>query len=207
MKQAVISVLAFFTLIFSACKSDVTLRLTGTDSLNIRFTGEIGAGIEKFLASAGTDLSMLDASELKQSFEYNGFKDVTVRKSESNQIYVNMNLPAENSDIAGKNLIQFSTETMKVSLTPETMKEFYDAADDNLTAFLDLFMAPVFNDDAITEQEYIELLASVFGEDFAREIENGSLKIILQNKAGKTITRIIPYSKIFTLNEEIILQL
>lgn len=199
--------LIFLFSCFVSCKSEVSLKIKNNNNLQIAFSGSVGKGIEKFLNSAGADVGMLNPDELKQSFEYNGFEDVLVLKDEKNQFFARMLLSEKNSDILGKSLIEFGNKKVKITLTPQSFKEFYDLADENLAAFLDLFMAPVFNDDELSESEYIELLASVYGNDFAQEIKDGSLKIVLLNEDGKNVSKLIPYTKLFTLKEEMVLQL
>ena len=41
-----------------------------------------------------------------------------------------------------------------------------------MTDYLDLLMAPVYTGEELSEQEYLELFATVYGESFAKDFEN-----------------------------------
>ena len=65
---------------------------------------------------------------------------------------------------------------------------------------LDLFLAPVFNDEVMSEAEYLEMVASFYGNDAAKEVSESVVKINLISKDGAKETLTYPLSQIFCGN-------
>ena len=54
------------------------------------------------------------------------------------------------------------------------------------------FLSPVFNNDYMSEEEYLEMLASFYGEPAAKEVQDSFVKIILIGKNGKKEEQNLP---------------
>ena len=44
-----------------------------------------------------------------------------------------------------------------------------------MCAFLDLFLAPVFNDEDMTAEEYVEMVGTVYGSEVGKEISSDEI--------------------------------
>ena len=53
--------------------------------------------------------------------------------------------------------------------------------------YLDLFMAPIFTGEKMTQAEYKELVASVYGQELADDMQKGKIVITLTVPDGKSI--------------------
>ena len=62
---------------------------------------------------------------------------------------------------------------------------------------LDLFLAPVFNDEDMTEAEYIEMVGAFYGSEAAKEIDQSLVKINLISKDGSKQSLAYPLTQIF----------
>ena len=65
---------------------------------------------------------------------------------------------------------------------------------------LDLFLAPVFNDEEMTEAEYLEMVGAFYGEAAAKEVGESLVKINLISKDGSKETLVYPLSQLFCGN-------
>ena len=65
---------------------------------------------------------------------------------------------------------------------------------------LDLFLAPVFNNEQMTESEYLEMVGAFYGESTASEIKGSTVIINLISKDGSKETMRIPLSQLFCGN-------
>ena len=65
---------------------------------------------------------------------------------------------------------------------------------------LDLFLAPVFNNEQMTESEYLEMVGAFYGESTASEIKSSTVIINLISKDGSKETMRIPLSQLFCGN-------
>ena len=65
---------------------------------------------------------------------------------------------------------------------------------------LDLFLAPVFNNETMSEAEYLEMLGSFYGDGAADEVSKSVVKINLISKDGSKQTLKYPLSQILCGN-------
>ena len=65
---------------------------------------------------------------------------------------------------------------------------------------LDLFLAPVFNDEEMSEEEYLEMVGAFYGEGTATEVSQSFVKINLISKDGSKETLNLPLTQLFCGN-------
>ena len=68
---------------------------------------------------------------------------------------------------------------------------------------LDLLVAPVFSGDDSSQNEYLELIESFYGEGAAKEIKTSIVDITIINADGTKTTKKLPLVDLVTLNEDI----
>ena len=66
-----------------------------------------------------------------------------------------------------------------------------------------MILSPLFNDEVMSEEEYIELLASFYGEEIAQEIKDSNFRITLKNADGTKRLYSLGIAQLLTLNEVI----
>ena len=54
-----------------------------------------------------------------------------------------------------------------------------------MKSYIDMFMAPAFSDEEMSDDEYIDLVGSVYGEVVAEEIKNSKINLTLTKLDGK----------------------
>lgn len=199
----VIFCLAFCASFFS-CKNTVSFRLLKDDKVAFEFDCAIDkdSPIQKMLESFGTDFNQLDLEELKFGLEEEGFSAVEVfPKKNEGGIIVKGILPD------GNNIVITNGDTISFILRTETLKDFYNGSGQNIASIFDLLLVPVISDDeeisALNESEYIELIASFYGQNFADEIAKSSLKISLLNKKQNKSEKTVSFANLFTIKSPI----
>ena len=98
-------------------------------------------------------------------------------------------------------VISIENNKLNACLSPKELVAFYNSTDSQTTMFLDMLLSPVLNDELMTEEEYLELLASFYGEDIAQEIKEGIFRITLKNPDGTQTVQSIKFTKLLTLDE------
>ena len=48
-----------------------------------------------------------------------------------------------------------------------------------------MLMSPTFTDDEMTDEEYLDLISSVYGQKLADEISSSTIKFVLESPSGK----------------------
>lgn len=201
---AVIFLLAGLT----SCTSEIVLKQEKSGSINVKFSSVAGNAFIKMVKSAAADDDgnvLIDVNAITHELEKSGFVNVDIEKKNVIDFDVSMDDFFGNSILISSGLLSSTADEFSANITAEKFADFYNKADDDLVNILDMFLAPVFNDEEMWESEYIELLASFYGDDVANEIKESSLKITLEDVNGKKKSKTVSLAKLFTLQEPVII--
>lgn len=203
-----ITFLTFFSFSILSCRAEATVRAQNDGSVQITFSGECGAYFENMIRSFSdveSDVSIFDATELSQNLRDDGFKDVSTATPTNAGLVLKMT-DSGKSFLFTSGLLSYDKKNLVVKLSPEIMQKFYDAADEQTKTILDLFIAPVFNNEEMSEEEYLEVISSFYGNEAADEIKKCDLKLTLVSLEGKKVIFNLPLAKLLTLNETNVLK-
>lgn len=189
--------LTFLSLsLFVSCTTEITLTLKADDSVDIQFEGGAGAAFTKMILSAsGTETPGIDTQAVSYELAKAGFENVKAKAQNSN-VSISMSDKKHSSYIFTSGIVKLSDdkkhESLKTQITRKSLEDFYNSADEQTRMILDLFLSPVFNNDYMSEEEYLEMLASFYGEPAAKEVQDSFVKIILIGKNGKKEEQNLP---------------
>lgn len=189
--------LAFCTFLTS-CESDISLEVKtkadGSTALALNFSAICGDALKEMLlaaAGSGTDastgLELFDCAEISSQLKNAGFSSIQVN-AQGVRLQISMEDSECKSYLFTSGLLEQSAGNLKINLSAAKLKAFYDSCDEELQMLLDLFMAPVFNDEAMQISEYEELIAAVYGSAVQKEINTSKVRISIKNPDG-TITK------------------
>ena len=173
-----ILIFSFLSGIFLSCESQVSLELKKTGAepfLEINFKGECGEAFKDLInAATGGEDFLFDASEISSQLAESGFSDVKVR---ANGMSLSLSMKDEGcksyfftSGLLSLLPEQTGTGSLSININSTSLKYFYDSADEQIKAFLDILLAPVFNDEKMTSEEYIQMIGAVYGEKVMTEL-------------------------------------
>ena len=131
----------------------------------------------------------------------NGFSNVKAVSKKGSDLTVTMTDKNGKSALFTSGVVSVQDKKLQAALTPQTLVKFYKSADAQTVMFLDMLLAPIFNDEKMTQEEYVELLAAFYGEEIAEEIKNSSFRITLKNSDGSQTIQSIKFTKLLTLDE------
>jgi hypothetical protein len=177
-----------FTGLFISCTTEVTLTLLPDDSVAIEFEGGAGQAFTKMLASAsgltgeGAASSIIDAQEVSYELARSGFADVKVEEKKGGLVQIKMKDKNRSSYVFTSGIIKEEKGSLSTAITRKSLEDFYKSADEQTRMTLDLLLAPVFNDEVMSEAEYLEMLASFYGQAAADEVSQSFVKINLISK-------------------------
>ena len=198
MKHRLFILTAFLSLIFlSSCTVDLSLVLQKDGSVDISFEGGTGQAFTKMIfAAAGGNEQSIDVKQVSYELAKAGFTNVNCSASDISSIRISMKDDKRQSYIFSSGIVTCEKDFLKLNITRKSLVDFYNSADEQLKMILDLFLAPVFNDEDILDEEYLELLATFYGEDSAKEVQNSYINIKLTNYKGETQTQRLPFSRL-----------
>lgn len=188
---------------FAGCTADVKLELKQNGDVDVRFQGSAGAAFTKMIqASTGTGVEIYDTKEIEKELSKSGFSKVKVTSNKAD-ITVSMTENTAKSFLFTSGILTKTTTDLSTQINPKTLAAFYTTADEQIAMILDLLLAPVFNDETMSEEEYLETLASFYGDGIASELKESVVKLTLVNAQGKKATQTIPLTKLLCLAESI----
>lgn len=190
--------------IFCGCTSEINISLKKDGGIDVSFNGSSGIAFATLIRSASGvqegDVAF-DTEEISSELTKNGFSDVNVVSKNGTDLSISMKDKSKKSTLFSSEVLQVNEGKIGASLSAEKLLNFYKSSDEEIVTFLDMLLAPIFNDEVLTELEYIDTVASFYGNDAANEIKDSDFKITLTDVSGNTKTFMIPMVKLLTLNE------
>ncbi len=198
-------------LICASCTSEISLELKKDGSVDLQFSGLAGTAFATMINSvsgmsangsaAGTVI--FDTKEIEYEMSSNGFSQVKASSKKGADLTVTMTDKNGKSALFTSGVVSVKDGKLNASLSPQSLVKFYKTADSQTVMFLDMLLAPIFNDEVMTQEEYLEVLASFYGDEIADEMKNSSFRITLKNPDGTKTIQNIGFTKLLTLNEVI----
>ena len=202
-KFAFRTALLIFSLFFISCQAEIKLTVQKDDSVLVNFEGGAGEAFAKMISSAaglGGDASgdfLIDANAISYELAKAGFSDIKVKQNKGGAVSISMCDRKQSSYIFTSGIVKCEKGQLKAAITRKSLEDFYNDADEQTRMILDLFLAPVFNDEDMSESEYIEMVGSFYGDGAAKEINESVVKINLISKDGTKETLKYQLSQIF----------
>ena len=138
----------------------------------------------------------LDVEVLTESLKNSGFGNVQILSGKLKNILITMEDKSQKSVLFYSKLLKMQNGSLSVDFSYENLRNFYENADEQLQSDLDLLLAPVFNDEKMTESEYLETIATFYGEKMASELAESFISLIVVNIDGKQQVQKISIPKI-----------
>lgn len=190
-------------LFFSACTASVEIRAYSDGRSAVRYDAAFGSAfveVMKSLSDAGAG-PLFDTQTMTEQFQKAGIPDAKVSSQNDASLAVSALLSAGAKDpLSASGCISGTARGVTLTLSPEKLSALYASLPETVQSYIDLFMAPVFGGEPMTAQDYVDLVASVYGKPLSDEIAAANVRITLYGPAGsgskKTAT--IPLTDILT---------
>ena len=184
--------------LFASCTTEVTLTLKQDDSVDIRFDGGAGQAFTKMISSAaglGEGL-LIDTDSVSYELAKAGFSGVKVNQKKGGAVTISMSDKKQSSYIFSSKIVKAEKGRLKAAITRKSLEDFYNASDEQTRMILDLFLAPVFNNEEMTEAEYLEMVGAFYGDAAGKEVAESMVKINLISKDGTKESLNLPLSQL-----------
>lgn len=204
-----------FCLCFSSCKVFLSLTQNQNGDVNVEFSGIPEEAfintIKSFLATDSESTTnknlIIDTAQIKSFLINSGFTNVEVSNQIGANVDIKMTIPKDKTFIFDSKLVfsnnSESNSSFGIELSPATLQTFYANTDEQIISILDILISPAFYGEEISEEEYIETIASLYGNDVAAEMDKSQIYITLKNKSGKTLKKSLPLKTLLTLKQSI----
>ena len=191
----------FCVLLFFSCSAEITFEAKKDGTVKISYAGDFSGEFLQFMMSqngenSGFDFgdgkkvenlenAEIDAPSLKESLENSGFENVQIVSTKLKNLVITMEDKSQKSAFFKTKLLKMQNGMNTVDFSYENLQKFYDSADEQLQSDLDLLLAPVFNDEKMSDTEYLETVAAFYGEKMAGELAESFVSLVVLNADGK----------------------
>lgn len=196
----------FSVFLFFSCSAEIVFEVKKDGNVKISYDGDLSGDFLQFLINqndknAELDLgnienTELDVEVLAESLKNSGFENVQILSGKLKNILITMEDKSQKSVLFHSKLLKMQNDSLSVDFSYENLRNFYENADEQLQSDLDLLLAPVFNDEKMTETEYLEIIATFYGEKMASELTESFISLIVINIDGKQQVQKISIPKI-----------
>ena len=196
----------FSVFLFFSCSAEIIFEVKKDGNVKISYDGDLSGDFLQFLINQNgknTELDLgnienteLDVEVLTESLKNSGFENVQILSGKLKNILITLEDKSQKSVLFYSKLLKMQNGSLSVDFSYENLRNFYENADEQLQSDLDLLLAPVFNDEKMTETEYLETIATFYGEKMASELAESFISLIVINIDGKQQVQKISIPKI-----------
>lgn len=212
-----LSVILSSALLVTACPVYINVTALDNNQAAYHFNTTCGQATNELIASFDTKASgnknssttIFDTVEIERALFQMGFtaNSATTNKSSGNYEELNIKFNCSDKKFDFVKIIRDEkglAKQMQITLSPAVLQDLITNQNNVIQKYADLLMAPCFTGDAMSKEEYIDLVASLYGNEIAKEITSGTINISLKNARIKKRTESVsvPLIDILTLTEE-----
>ena len=188
----------------SGCSASIAIQANADRSSAVQFSMDLGKTLADTVSMAAmmnggsADDGLFSAdmvSRIQQSFDGSDIREPKVSAPSGRElsIYGSIKPPEAQkavtvNNIKAANFITCTSKSLTVILSPDTVTQLTALLPDDSRNYLDLFMAPIFTGESMDAAEYRDLIAAVYGEELAAELEKSAVQMSLAPPAGCKIS-------------------
>ena len=190
-KNLLVALFCSVILFLTSCKSQIKITFS-KNACTVKYSTKLGKALfDTFYAFAGETESerIFDTEQFKQIFSEGGLKNVSAESKVIDEISIQGDIDGNNGDfISGSSIIKSSNngKNVEIEFSRNNLLKMYENMPSIMRSYIDLFMAPVFTEEEMSNEEYLELISSVYGQILADEIKTSTVDFIVVLSDGKT---------------------
>lgn len=189
MKKIIFAVI--ITSVLCSCSSSLLIKFGEDGRINFEYSAVCGKELTETISSisgGGEGQPVFETERIKEALEKAKFSKIKVSSPEKNMLTLSAEVSknAENSILKSQIFEKSSTDKdITLTFSTKSLQSLYSVLPDEFQSYIDLFMAPSFTGEVMSDSEYLDLVAAVYGKPLAAELENAVLTVTLQNGAEK----------------------
>jgi len=224
-----IACLTIASLAFISCSPAITLKVrsgaTDTASFSADLSPTAGNIVRRLTEGAKSDTdaatgTLYDREAILVSLAHAGFRADSLEFSGRAGIKLALALVKTDGFLGNAVNLRKDERKIAITLSRDTLAKALDLMPPETRDYLDLFMAPAFTGETMTNGEYEELIAATYGKTLATELKNSFFTLSVQcpaaatgakitapgtmTKNGNTVTFRLPLSTLLILSNPVI---
>ena len=183
----------------TSCAPSITIKSRADNRVDMEFDIKAGQVLKSLLDMYGIPFNDEETlTRMKNGMKDNTFYNVKAKATgDDSFLLTGTVLPVATQDVVLR-----KDNQLTLNVSPETMVAFAQSLPEEFLVYMSMLAAPVFTGEPMTQEEYLGLIAALYGQPLADEIEQADIKITLESPNGKKQTFNLPLVEFFTLTEE-----
>lgn len=195
-----ICVICALALLFTSCTATISVHVQDDGNVGVSYNSNV---VGELLSSIFGEKEFRDSfrkDEIEKALKLSNFEKVEVTRADSDEINFNVEIKEGDEDIILKSgILEAKGEKSELSFTREKLLSLYELMPDEARYYVDLFMAPVFTAQKMSDAEYMELVEVVYGKNVAQKLSEAKLSFELHH-GSKFEKKSIPLLKLLNLS-------
>lgn len=193
-----------------SCKSDIKITAK-KDSCSISYGTVLGNALRDTVSAlSGGEEVIFAPAQFIEIFSESNLKNVSAKSETKDSIFLSAELDEEKQDfISQANILSVGPNGSSVTLSfsEEKLAAMYENMPQTMQSYIDMFMAPSFTGEKMTDEEYLELVSSVYGDFVSDEIKKSVINFTLENSRGKSASYEVKLLDIINLKKELVFKI
>lgn len=172
--------------IFASCTTSVSLDARTDKSGAIAMQTKLSPSVQTLVSSlAGVDSTedLFDAAQIRASLKAAGFAVTGLKFPSKSAITVTAETKNITTMLRGSKDFLTVTKSngvndMRIKLTPENVRKAVAVMPEDTALYIELLIAPIFTGEAMTPQEYTDLIAIAYGDKIAQDLQKARVNLM-----------------------------
>lgn len=196
-------IIIFLSLLLFGCNPSLTVNIASEDSVSLEFSSGLGETVKETLYTiTGTEEGspLFDKNAVEMNLLTAGLPTESVIVSQNNLYMRTSPVSMKKMEAVAPGILEeFSSNYIKISLSPEKIQNFTSVFPEDTLGYIDLLCAPIFTMEELTTEDYAEVLGAIYGKTLAKEAMESEFVISIILPKDKEILDIgivdLPYAK------------
>ncbi|MBQ1949215.1 MAG: hypothetical protein II367_03540 [Treponema sp.] len=192
---------------FCSCKSEIKITAK-KDSCAINYKTVLGAALwDTVSALSGGGEVLFDTAQFEEVFAESNLEKVRAVSETKDSLDLSAELSKDKSDFINlSEMLEISQNgnSMVLTFSEKNLSALYENMPQVMQSYIDMFMAPSFTGEKMTDEEYLELVSSVYGDVVSEEIKKSVVNFTLVNVRGKSSSYSVRLLEIINLKKELV---
>lgn len=201
--------LVFVVFFFSSCGVQISLKSSDVGA-EFNLSIDIGNAFLETISGAlgienGSVFALFDTEELRSVLSEADFYDVSVQFESERKMKISgkFDWNSNNPLVLSKIVNPLQNRAALLIFSAENLQTLYALLPRDFKNYLDMFMAPSFTGEEMNDDEYMDLLASVYGDRLVEELKSAMITVTMLNGGAQPTEKNIPLLKILNISGEL----
>lgn len=174
-------------MIFASCDCNLSVS-EKNGGYKVSYSTVLGKALLDTVGAVSDDGGevIFSADEIQKVFAETGMRNVRSESVKAESLLIEAETSEKKDDfVSVAGLVNSDKKSYSLVFSRETLSAMYDGMPSMMKSYIDLFMAPSFSGEEMTDDEYVDLISSVYGDVVAEEIKNSKINLTLSKLDGR----------------------